>query len=36
MEELLRNLHDAIEGCLSIDLAEPEAGGTQRILEVAV
>ena len=24
MEELLRNLHEAIEGCLSVDVAEPE------------
>jgi predicted RNase H-like HicB family nuclease len=36
MDELLRNLHEAIEGCLSIDIAEPKAGGTQRILEIAV
>jgi len=36
MEELLRNLHDAIEGCLSIDVAEPKPGGKQRILEIAV
>jgi hypothetical protein len=36
MEELLRNLHEAIEACLSVDVAEPTAGGTQRILEIAV
>ena len=36
MDELLRNLHEAIEGCLSVDVAEPEAGGKQRILEIAV
>jgi len=36
MEELLSNLHEAIEGCLSVDVAEPKAGGTQRILEIAV
>jgi len=36
MEELLRNLHEAIEACLSVDVAEPPAGGTQRILEIAV
>jgi len=23
MEELLRNVHEAIEGCLSVDIAEP-------------
>ena len=36
MDELLRNLHEAIEGCLSVDVAEPKAGGSQRILEIAV
>jgi hypothetical protein len=36
MDELLRHLHEAIEGCLSINVAEPEAGSTKRILEIAV
>jgi predicted RNase H-like HicB family nuclease len=36
MDELLRNLREAIEGCLSVDVAEPQAGGTQRIVEIAV
>jgi hypothetical protein len=36
MEELLRNLHEAIEGCLSVDVAEPDAGGAPRVLEIAV
>lgn len=36
MEELLRNLHEAIEGCLSIDVAEPKADDKARILEIAV
>ena len=36
MEELLANLHEAIEGCLSVDVAEPKPGGKQRILEIAV
>ena len=36
MDELLRNLHEAIEGCLSVDIAEPKRGGKQRILEIAV
>ena len=36
MEELTRNLHEAIEGCLSVDVAEPKAGGKQHILEIAV
>ena len=36
MEKLLRNLHEAIEGCLPVDVAEAKAGGTQRILEIVV
>ena len=36
MEELMQNLHEAIEGCLSVDVAEPKPGGKQRILEIAV
>ncbi len=33
-EELLQNLYEAVEGCLSVDLEEPRAGG--RILEIAI
>jgi predicted RNase H-like HicB family nuclease len=36
MEELLRNLDEAIEGCLSVDGAEPEPDDKSRILEIAV
>jgi predicted RNase H-like HicB family nuclease len=36
MEELLRNLHEAIEGCLSVDVAEPQADIAARILEIAI
>ena len=36
MDELLRNLRDAIEGCLSVDVTEPEPGGKERILEIAL
>jgi predicted RNase H-like HicB family nuclease len=36
MDELLRNLHEAIEGCLSVEGAEPKAGDKQRILEIAI
>jgi predicted RNase H-like HicB family nuclease len=35
-EELLQNLYEAIEGCLSVDVDTPEPGGTQRIMEIAV
>jgi predicted RNase H-like HicB family nuclease len=36
MDELLRNLHEAIEGCLSVDVAKPQPGGKERILEIAI
>lgn len=36
MEDLLRNLHEAIEGCLSVDVAELKADDKTRILEIAV
>ena len=36
MEELLRNLHEAIEGCLSVDVAEPKTGDKGRVLEIAI
>jgi predicted RNase H-like HicB family nuclease len=36
MEELLRNVREAIEGCLSVEIAEPKNDGKERILEIAV
>jgi predicted RNase H-like HicB family nuclease len=36
MEELLRNVREAIEGCLSVDIAEPQPDEKLRILEIAV
>ena len=36
MPELMRNLREAIEGCLSVDVAEPKPGGKERILEIAL
>ena len=34
LDELLENLQEAIEGCLSIDVAEPEPGGVERMLDI--
>lgn len=35
-EELLKNLYDAVEGCLSVDV-QPAAGDSgQRVIEIAV
>jgi predicted RNase H-like HicB family nuclease len=36
MDELLRNLHEAIEDCLAADVAPPQPGGKERILEIAL
>ncbi|HMJ07886.1 MAG TPA: type II toxin-antitoxin system HicB family antitoxin [Pyrinomonadaceae bacterium] len=35
-EELLENLYEAIEGCLSVDLSTLKLDKTDRILEIAV
>jgi predicted RNase H-like HicB family nuclease len=35
-EELLQNLYEAVEGCLSVDLDASEASGNQRVIEIAV
>ena len=35
-EELLQNLYEAIEGCLSVDVESVEMQDSDRILEIAV
>lgn len=35
-EELLSNLYDAVEGCLSVDVQPPAADPAQRVVEIAV
>jgi len=35
-EELLENLYEAIEGCLSVDVEKPRRGRKGRVLEIAV
>jgi predicted RNase H-like HicB family nuclease len=35
-EDLLRNLYEAVEGCLSVDLESVEETGRDRIIEIAV
>lgn len=35
-EELLQNLYEAIEGCLSVDVESVEIGDSDRIFEIAV
>ncbi|MDX6385803.1 MAG: hypothetical protein QOK48_3376 [Blastocatellia bacterium] len=35
-EELLHNLYEAIEGCLSVDVTPMHVGSADRVLEIAV
>ncbi len=35
-EELLHNLYEAVEGCLSVDVASVHLTGDDRVLEIAV
>jgi len=35
-EELLQNLYEAVEGCLSVDVEPPKPGDKGRVLEIAV
>jgi predicted RNase H-like HicB family nuclease len=35
-EELLQNLYEAVEGCLSVDVEAPKTDGKERILEIAI
>jgi len=35
-EELIQNVHEAIEGCLSVDVDEPTRTDKDRIVEIAV
>ena len=35
-EELLQNLYEAVEGCLSVDVSAISIGETDKLLEIAV
>jgi len=35
-EELLQNLYEAVEGCLSVDLEPQDSSDHQRVIEIAV
>jgi len=35
-EELLKNLYDAVEGCLSVDVENLQKGEKDRVVEIAV
>lgn len=35
-EDLLQNLYEAVEGCLSVDVSEIKTGTHDRVLEIVV
>ena len=35
-EDLLKNLHEAIEGCLSVEVEQPSVTSKGRVLEIVV
>jgi len=35
-EELLHNLYEAVEGCLSVEVSSPTATGKDRVIEIIV
>ncbi|MCD6283279.1 type II toxin-antitoxin system HicB family antitoxin [bacterium] len=35
-EELLVNIYEAVEGCLSVDIEEPKSADAARVLEIVV
>ncbi len=35
-EELLQNLYEAVEGCLSVDLGSLKTGDKDRVLDIAI
>jgi predicted RNase H-like HicB family nuclease len=36
MDELMHNIREAIEGCLSVDVEPPQNTGKDRVIEIAV
>jgi predicted RNase H-like HicB family nuclease len=36
MQELIQNVYDAVEGCLSIDMESIELDATDQVMELAV
>ncbi len=35
-EELLKNLYEAVEGCMSVDVEQMKTTGTDRVVEIIV
>jgi len=36
LEELMKNVHEAVEGCLSVDVEEPKQTDKDKVLEIVV
>ena len=36
VEELLKNVHEAVEGCLSVDVQQPKSTEKDRVLEISL
>ena len=36
LDELLANMREAIEGCLSVDVPDPAVGSGEQVFEIAV
>jgi hypothetical protein len=35
-EELLENIYEAVEGCLSVDVAPARTGARNRVMDIAI
>lgn len=35
-EELLKNLYDAVEGCLSVEMEQPKSDASSKVMEIAI
>ena len=35
-QELLKNLYEAVEGCLSVDIDEPSDGDSAKVMEIVI
>ena len=36
IDELMKNIQEAVEGCLSVDVQQPQSASRDRVLEVVV
>lgn len=36
IEELLQNIHEAVEGCLSVDVSQIPTGAQDRVVEIVI